>query len=248
MSGILQGVIGSGKGKLSLTVSTTQENYDLYAAAVAANYGSAAGLPNIIELTITSSGLLGGFTAGSGWAGSYYYVPLLGGARNNPGLNINSFRTGSIINVHNYGKIYGGPGAGGLGYGCGNGNPPGNPGGHAIVTNGAFTLNIYNYSGAEIRGAGGGGAGAPCDTYCDVRKHGGAGYGYSNTNTSAEGESHGSGQAGTGGGWATAGNGSVCVDVRSYSGGGPGSLVYVSGTTLNWLLSDGATSGSITNA
>lgn len=244
MSGILQGVIGSGKGKIALTISNTQENYDLYTAAVAANYGSTA-LPVIIELTITSSGLLGGFTAGSSTTWYGYQVPLLGGTRNNPGITINSFRAGTIINLYNYGKIYGGPGAGGLGYGCGNGNPPGNPGGHAIVTSGAFTLNIYNYSGAEIRGAGGGGAGAPCDTYCDVRKMGGAGYGYNNTSTGHEGASHGSGDAGDGGGWAASGGGSVCTDVRSYSGGGPGAALSNSGSTVNWVVNTGTVSGAI---
>lgn len=242
MSGILQGVIGSGKGRVVVNVSGTELNYDLYTAAVAANFGSTA-LPVIIELNIESTGVLGGFTAGSGWAGSYYYVPLLGGTRNNPGLTITGFRSGTTININNYGKIYGGPGAGGLGYGCGNGNPPGNPGGHGIVVNGTYTLNIYNYATGEIRGAGGGGAGAPCDTYCDVRKHGGAGYGYNNTNTSYEGPSHGSGDAGNGGVWATAGNGSVCTDVRSYSGGGPGNAISNSGATIN-IVNTGTISGA----
>ena len=220
MSGIIQGLIGSGKGRLVLTVSSAQTNYDLYDQAVAAN-GSTA-LPLQIILNITSSGRIGGYYGAVSTFGSGAYYLTGGGQyadgawslKGKTGLTItNEFNANTKIeiNVESGGGIYGGAGCGGIsGTFCGNPSVRyGGAGGDAMGVTGNYTITVNNAG--NIWGAGGGGAGAPVDQYCDARRYGGVGYGYESRIVTSVGNGPlaafgSSGTGGYGGDWGSAGS------------------------------------------
>lgn len=255
MSGILQGLIGSGKGRLVLTVSGTETNYDLYDKAVAAN-GSTA-LPLFIVLNVTSTGKIGGYYgAVNSWGDGAYY--LTGGGqysdgawslKGKTGLTItNEFNAATRIeiNVASGGAIYGGAGCGGIsGTFCGNPSVRyGGDGGDAIGVSGNYTIAIVNAG--NIWGAGGGGAGAPNDQYCDARRYGGVGYGYESRIVTSVGNGPlsafgGSGTGGSGGGWGSAGSNNS--DGNSY-GGAAGKAINNSGGSTISLTNTGSIIGA----
>ncbi len=262
MSGILQGLIGSGKGRLVLTVSGTETNYDLYDKAVAAN-GSTA-LPLQIILNITSTGKIGG-NAGTvgGWdnvyyiynntSGSPYYSSFVGngrwGLKGASGLVItNEFNSNTKIeiNIASGGAIYGGAGCQGIsGTFCGSPNYRyGGAGGDAIEVTGNYLITLVNAG--NIWGGGGGGAGAPNDQYCDARRVGGPGNGYETQIVTSVGTSPGApfGGSGTGGAGGTWGNaGSNNSDGNSY-GGAAGKAINNSGGSTISLTNTGSIIGA----
>ena len=262
MSGIIQGLIGSGKGRLVLTVSSAQTNYDLYDQAVAAN-GSTA-LPLQIILNITSSGRIGGVSGSTpGWdnvnyisnsdSGSPYYSTFIGngrwGLKGAWGLAItNEFNANTKIeiNIASGGAIYGGAGPNGVsGTFCGSPNYRyGGDGGDAIYITGNYPITLVNAG--NIWGAGGGGAGAPFDQYCDARRVGGLGNGYETQIIASIGTSPGApfGGSGTGGAGGTWGNaGSNNSDGNSY-GGAAGKAINNSGGSTISLTNTGSIIGA----
>lgn len=263
MSGILQGLIGSGKGRLVLTVSGTETNYDLYDKAVAAN-GSTA-LPLTIILNVTSTGKIGGvsgslatFGAGAYYlansdSGSPYYSTLYAsgrwGLQGAWGLSIsNEFNSNTKIeiNIESGGGIYGGSGCGGIS-GTIFGNPSyryGGAGGDAIYVTGNYPITIVNAG--DIWGAGGGGAGAPVDEYPDARRYGGLGYGYESRIAASVGAAAlpafgASGTGGSGGAWGYAGSNNS--GGNSY-GGAPGKALNNSGGSTISLTNTGSIIGA----
>lgn len=265
MSGILQGLIGSGRGRLVLTVSGTETNYDLYDKAVAAN-GSTA-LPLSIVLNVTSTGKIGGNAggvttfggSGSHWfiyqndSGSPFYTGYIAngrwGQKGASGLTItNEFNAATRIeiNVASGGAIYGGSGCGGIsGTFCG--NPSfryGGAGGDAIYVTGNYNITVVNAG--NIWGAGGGGAGAPVDQYCDARRYGGLGNGYESQIAGSYGTDPipafgGSGTGGSGGTWGNAGANNS--DSNSY-GGAAGKAINNSGGATISLTNTGSIIGA----
>jgi len=79
----------------------------------------------------------------------------------NAAINLTGFKSTDIINIFNNGYIYGAYGIGGVGgngTGGGSGGGAATPGISAANCN-ATEINLYNYSGSQIRGGGGGGGG-----------------------------------------------------------------------------------------
>jgi hypothetical protein len=261
MSGILQGLIGSGRGRLVLTLSGTQTNYDVYDAAVAANASTALPLKIVLEITGTVggvSGSLGTFGAGAYYmqntdSGSPYYSTLYAsgrwGLKGAVAIYIsNEFHpsTKFEINVASGGAVYGGAGTGGIS-GTIFGSPSyryGGEGGDAIQVAGAYEVAIVNAG--NIWGAGGGGAGAPVDEYPDARRYGGIGYGYESRIASSVGNGPlpafgGSGTGGYGGDWGTAGGNNS--GGNSY-GGAAGKAINNSGGATISLTNTGSIIGA----
>jgi hypothetical protein len=115
----------TGPATINLTVNSTVTNYNIFTSA-----GSPINA-STVNLTITSSGVIGGVAATA--------------------LTVGQFPTGSIININNSGAIRGFGGAAGT-------STVGGNGGDAINANFPNqTVVINNLSGAFIQGGGGGG-------------------------------------------------------------------------------------------
>jgi len=197
-----------------ITIDSTTTNYNL-AADVHTRFGSYIPYIRLINnATIGGSGIGGTDTTG-----------LIPGQT---ALFIDTFPTGSIIEIINNGNIYGGSGNGGFGNRCNASLVRGHDGGTAIRVDGEFDISVTNNG--NIYGGGGGGRGNSNSCYCDVSKNGGNGQGYSygvNAYRGPAGGSHGCNSGVSGASWGQPG-----------SGGSLGGyyLENVSSTaTINWI-------------
>ena len=237
---------------ISITITGSQLNYDLYDALIAASYSSSEIANNtIFNITINSGVTMKGsstngsnsrgfgYSCGGGGCGHPEDVPY-GGCNQRAGtsrscLTIEGCPNSATYNIINNGTFEGGAGFGGHGYNNGSTtNVSGGTGGSPIImiSQNSCTLNITNNG--TMRGAGGGGSGggfgAGHGGCCP--KWGGDGQGHNRSAQGGDGASHGGNSGGSGGGWGSSGQDVGGCGVQGL-GGTNVELRSCSSTTVN---------------
>lgn len=253
---------------ISLTITSSQLNFDLYDALIAAGHSS-SDISSCILFNITVNGgqtMKGsstagnntrgfGYSCGSGGCGSPEIVPY-GGSNQRAGTSrgsmvIEGCPNNATYNVVNNGTFEAGAGFGGLGYNNGSTvNVSGGTGGSPIVmiSQNNCTLNITNNG--TMRGGGGGGTGggwgAGHGGCCP--KWGGDGQGHNRSAQGGDGASHGGNAGGSGGSWGNGGSESGSTPSVPGLGGTIVELRSCSSTSVNFSVSGTLTSAGNTRS